>query len=209
MTTLKSVVKFTMILGIIAVVSFCAHRLAIQSRIASELSIAWCTIDRQETTIDALETLCKFQIKDYDEVVSKFQARELELLGEIEQLRKDQKLLETAFKEYNIWSKATIKRLTSAMIIREQELLEEIEWLHECIRSGVLPPTSPVQTCPDGCTLPPLEVDEDGNVIRPKISPGFRDGEEYDGKDQETKARSRVVHPKRPCRLLKGKRVGC
>lgn len=32
---------------------------------------------------------------------------------------------------------------------------------------------------------------------------------ECDGKNQETKARQRMVHPKRPCRLLKGKRVGC
>jgi hypothetical protein len=64
--------------------------------------------------------------------------------------------------------------------------------------------------------LPGIKVDENGEVIRPKISPGFVDGitEEADkelenGRHHQTCPRPRVAHPKRTRWFSKDQRVGC
>ena len=199
-----------------------------------EYEVAKHTIEQHELVIDSWETICKTQdaeishwirenqglaedIDKQNEAVRGYKARaealegrirkmagayhvrEMNLLAEIGRLEKKLQ------KVHDTWKKSDANLYTEIQR-RELELLEQICQLKAIIRSGV---------------LPPLEVDENGEVIRPKFSPGFpvgkgkHDGwippytETDDGQHNQSEARSRVAHPERPDQLSEDTGVGC
>ena len=168
------------------------YEVAVQRYEAAEITIKR-RDKRRDKTIDCLKTMCRLQ------------AEEIDLLHE-----KDFKNVDD-IRGYKARAEALegrIRKMAGAYHVREMKLLDEIEWLNKYIRYSTLPPIK-------------VEVDENGEVIRPKMSPGFpvgkgkHDGwvhppQEIDnGRHNQSEARSRMAHPEKPDRLSEDTGMGC
>jgi hypothetical protein len=142
------------------------------------------TIEQHENTIDTLTTLVGLQEGDYN-ILDENQRKLLEQL--------------VGLKALNEAQEGRIQKMAGVFRIHEMNLLKEIERLKEHVH--ILDAVQPI------IQLPSVEVDENGELIRPKKSPGFT--EPNNGRHNQTETRPGVAHPETPCAVSSGPWMGC
>lgn len=124
-------------------------------------------IEQHELVIDSLTTMCNLQ----EDIYKVLEKENIGIAEDIDRQNEVLACLKVEYAEYKRWSKVhhdalegRIAKLAGAYQSREMRLLAEIKRLEKQLELCV----KPVKP-----QLPPLEVDENGKLIRPKMSPGF------------------------------------